>query len=120
MTNKDRILDSLNKHGPMCDDCLSSETKINPRQTINIACRSMAEDNLLVRSKDLCPNCRGTKIINRVRDSAGIKYREESVSGNPFPNRVEPIKNHDVEGFSEDEIKQVLGRVNTNADILHP
>jgi len=108
MTHKDRIKEALKTRGAMCDDCLSAETKIKPRQAVNIACRALALDGLLVRSKDVCPRCRATKLTNRVKASSALVDHDEIEKSNLAPYRKESVKDHDVEALSEDEIKQVL------------
>lgn len=108
MTAKSRSQDSLSEHGPMCDDCLSLETRIKPRQTINIACRAMVDDGILIRAKDICPRCRATKIVNRLKGSTASVPWEGQVTNIRSSQVDKPIKNHDVEGLSEDEIKQAL------------
>lgn len=108
MTHKQNILASLTKHGPLCDDCLSEETRIKPRQTINIACRSMEKEGELLRVKDSCPRCKSIKILNRLVVSGPTASPKKPVTANTIPDLKSVSKNHDVEALSEDEIKEVL------------
>lgn len=64
MTNTDKIWTTLTTSGPMCDDCLSSFSSVKPRQTVNIRCRELNRAGNLRRLKDMCPQCKVTKIVN--------------------------------------------------------
>jgi len=68
----------------------------------------MEKSGILLRVKDLCPRCRGTKLLNRLSGSQASVPQEKSVANNPRPVLEKVSKNHDVEALSEDEIKQVL------------
>ncbi len=102
MTHKDLIKEELIRCGPMCDDCLSSQTKIKPRQTVNRLCHAMVNDDLLNRSKDICPHCGSRKIINRFKGSSTIGSHDKSANNDQTSYR------HDVEALPEDGIKRVL------------
>lgn len=58
------ILSTLSKFGRLCDDCLSIETHIYPRQTVNKICRTPAKSILINRVKGTCPICNKYKINN--------------------------------------------------------
>ena len=66
VTHRDTILAFLaSASGPICDDCLSDRTGIEPRQTINLNCRRMEKANQVVRNETLsCHYCRTEKICN--------------------------------------------------------
>ncbi|MBL9119767.1 MAG: GIY-YIG nuclease family protein [Phycisphaerae bacterium] len=49
-----------------CDDCVADRASIVPRQTVNITARKLEADGLLLREKQRCPRCGGTKICNRL------------------------------------------------------
>jgi hypothetical protein len=75
MTNTDKLLDYLRQiDKPICDDCLSRNTKIEPRQTINQITRSLA--NTLpgfAKQKEYCPYCgAGNKLVSTLDETLGL------------------------------------------------
>ena len=116
MTNKDKIQAALIKLGAICDDCLSSAAMVKPRQAVNQACRSLEGQKQLVRSRDVCPRCGVTKILNRYQGGNGLSSGNIKESAKPTyrpqkaTSRSDRVRNHDVEALSEDEIKEVLVR----------
>lgn len=73
MQNRDKIIKQLGNSGSMCDDCLSSYTMIKPRQSINISCRSLEQSNIVTRVKDMCPQCKKIKILNKLHQSTKVR-----------------------------------------------
>lgn len=68
MANRDIILNFLRANkGGCCDDCLSRETQILPRQQVNHICRILEGEGLITRSRGFCDcGCSDRqKIINR-------------------------------------------------------
>ena len=67
MTHKESILACL-KHEDirLCDDCLAQESAIQPRQTVNQICRSLAKQGVIHRSKNRCDKCSKAKLVNRM------------------------------------------------------
>lgn len=61
-----------------CDDCISRETRIKPRQQVNHICRRMVPREI-TRRQDRCTLCSHTKIVNIIRESAG----ESGVAASP-------------------------------------
>jgi hypothetical protein len=57
------LLDDIRPDG-RCDDCLSGELAIQPRQTINQLCRLLASENRINRTKRHCDGCGNHKITN--------------------------------------------------------
>ena len=72
MTNRDRIISVLTKFGASCDDCLSSDYNIKPRQQVNMLCRELENQGALTRMKQACPICRNWKIVNRPDKNSGL------------------------------------------------
>ena len=70
VTNRDKVISTLVTSGPMCDDCLSSSSTVKPRQTVNIQCRELQQHGELKRHKDMCPQCKQVKIVNRLQTGA--------------------------------------------------
>lgn len=67
MSHADAILEYLEAHpGGACDDCISRETGIKPRQQVNQLCRRM-EGKRLTRRQDQCPVCGHHKRVNLVQ-----------------------------------------------------
>lgn len=59
---------------PICDDCLSNETNIKPRQQVNFNCRKLNKDNIIKRSKDKCYICKNIKLVNYIDNN--IEYKD--------------------------------------------
>jgi hypothetical protein len=66
MSHAFRILEFLEDIAPrgQCDDCLSAALAIEPRQTINIACRKLAAEGRVERVSYRCAQCDKVKLIN--------------------------------------------------------
>jgi len=67
MSIRDKLKATLQTAGAMCDDCLSSSASVNPRQQVNARCRELESAGELTRQIDQCPQCRSSKIVNRIR-----------------------------------------------------
>ena len=67
------LLDDIRPRG-YCDDCLSVELDIQPRQTINQICRTLYAAKSVERAKATCDRCGKVKITNvrRSLESAGL------------------------------------------------
>lgn len=63
-TQKDRVINHiLNSEIKLCDDCLSEELGITPRQTIYQIASSLKTDERFSREKTICDRCSGNKLI---------------------------------------------------------
>lgn len=73
MTNTETILELLEECHPkgFCDDCISNQSKIEPRQQVNQICRRLLEQNKLQRYKAECDLCHKSKIVNVLTLSSG-------------------------------------------------
>ncbi|WP_278539549.1 DUF262 domain-containing protein [Fusobacterium varium] len=61
---KEKVIDFiLNSERNLCDDCLSEELKIAPRQAINKIVNSLKDNKNFIREKTKCDICNGTKLI---------------------------------------------------------
>lgn len=69
MSNNIRVLEFLDDLKPQrqCDDCLSTELDILPRQTVNQICRALEEAGRIARLKSRCDRCGKVKIANFYR-----------------------------------------------------
>ena len=72
MTNTERILNFLVKHGDRsyCDDCLSQKVGIFPRQQINSICRSLFSAGKIRREIGTCCICSRQKCVNQIGETA--------------------------------------------------
>jgi len=68
MTNADLILELLDDvfPGAYCDDCLSSELSIQPRQQANQLGRQLASSGITIRHKGVCSSCKKPKTTNSI------------------------------------------------------
>lgn len=62
---KEKILDFINlKKFLLCDDCLSKELEIYPRQAINSGVRKLEKEKKIKREEILCDRCYKKKLIS--------------------------------------------------------
>ncbi len=65
-TTANRIVTMLQMEGKsLCDDCLSRQSGITPRQQVNGACRQLEARGALSRDEGRCSSCGLQKIVNR-------------------------------------------------------
>src|SRR3954470_8168848 len=66
MHHRDLILELLDDVFPnhYCDDCISSELDIQPRQQVNQICRGLEAARQIHRAKSPCAKCGRTKTTN--------------------------------------------------------
>lgn len=65
MDNKEIIYKFLkDRKIQLCDDCLSEELDINPRQQVNQLCRKLHSEGLIDRASGQCDFCRKDKLVN--------------------------------------------------------
>jgi hypothetical protein len=75
MSNANIILELLDEIQPKkyCDDCLSSELKMEPRQQVNQICRGLETQRKLIRQKGVCDSCnKRNKITNLIGLGASV------------------------------------------------
>ena len=77
MDNSERILKwlRLRKLEAYCDDCLSEELGIYPRQQINIICRNLSRKGLIRRFKYYCNICGKLKLVNSLSEKLALQSR---------------------------------------------
>lgn len=66
-----RVVATLRANGPMCDDCLSTATRITPRQSVAMLAMDLVRAGRLLRKKTTCPQC------GRVKRCSGIPRNAE-------------------------------------------
>ena len=69
MTNLEIVSSFITRNiaSSYCDDCLSKELNIKPRQQINQICRKLDENKIIIREVQKCTNCSKYKLINKIR-----------------------------------------------------
>lgn len=78
------LLDDIKPRG-RCDDCLSEELDIRPRQTINQICRTLYAAQSIARVRAECARCGKVKITNSRSDFPAVRL---PVSGATSPRSV--------------------------------
>lgn len=92
MTHRERVTSELRRTGPLCDDCLSDRSEINPRQAVNQVARTLHREGLVARNQAMCPACRRLKLVNSL-GSAATSHESPSqtasfqTSGSSSPKR---------------------------------
>ncbi len=62
MSNAETILEFLEASPKgVCDDCISRETRVEPRQQVYQICRQLERRETVTRRKDCCALCGHTK-----------------------------------------------------------
>lgn len=83
-------MDALSTQGPLCDDCASEVTQIQPRQAINQICRKLLSEGTLFRAIEQCPRCRRQKTINRLKTGVHVtKPQIDEARSNPPARNLE-------------------------------
>jgi hypothetical protein len=85
------LLDDLTPQ-TRCDDCLSDELTIRPRQTVNQLCRLLAAQNRISRARATCTRCGKLKTSNSSNSSpshAHIAPRREKEKAKLRPLRFD-------------------------------
>ncbi len=87
MSNTDHILDYLNESGGnLCDDCLSKQTGIKPRQQVNQICRRLGSTERLTRRQATCARCNRFKVVNSTGSTHPAAETSLSVKSSPVPS----------------------------------
>lgn len=112
MTNKDRILTVLTTK-EMCDDCLSEQSGVHPRQIVYAICRSLSRQSFITRNHEKCELCSKLKLVSRL-------LLDESKM------EVEPIKSIKLEQkrttnwyWKRNVIARVVGYLAKNGYYIH-
>lgn len=95
MVDTDLILELLEGVYPQgyCDDCLSKELDIYPRQQVNQINRKLKSKNQISRHNGTCLSCNKTKIVNKIvkSDDAPLNFlQHESIIINKCEVLLEP------------------------------
>ena len=92
MSNTDLIIELLEKihPGKYCDDCLSNELNIFPRQQVNQICRSLEKQSKLIRQTGLCLSCDKNKIVNLIQLNHSFEIKKISIQADDYLERKIP------------------------------
>ena len=83
MSNKDQILATLSRlKEPICDDCLSQQSRVQPRNTVNKLCSDLEHQGSLLRRRTPCFSCDKHKLTNQKIDHVLTLDSTESVVEN--------------------------------------
>jgi hypothetical protein len=104
MTAKLEILELLESIRPdgRCDDCLSAELDIKPRQTVNMICRPLHAAGKIARDRATCSACGKFKLVNALRSAAEPRPVDAK---KPAPVRPAPVAAADVERSRTDLVR---------------
>jgi|SRR5579859_4769481 len=90
------LLDEIRPRG-YCDDCLSVELDIRPRQTVNQICRMLYAAKSVERAKAPCDRCGKVKISNvRSQESAGLP-KPSTLAASSVPLDIEKARTQVVQ-----------------------
>ena len=65
LSSKERVIECLESMPEgICDDCLSKQSKVYPRQQVNSICRNLSDIGKVKREKVICPLCCKLKTSN--------------------------------------------------------
>ena len=78
------LLEGIRPDG-RCDDCLSSELNIKPRQSVNLACRPLAAEGRITRIKAECSLCDKVKLTNTMVSAIDFRRVEPRTSSLKAP-----------------------------------
>lgn len=69
ITNEKKVIEflSANKDSGYCDDCISYNLNIKPRQQVNQICSILESKKDIERIKSTCQICRKLKILNYLK-----------------------------------------------------
>lgn len=97
MSNTDLIIELLESIQPekYCDDCLSNELNISPRQQVNQICNRLESQRRLIRANGSCLSCHKKKIVNSIVSEGFSKsiheINEEKLISYNEEVRIEPV-----------------------------
>jgi hypothetical protein len=98
VSNTDAILEFLEARRPedFCDDCLSIETGVEPRQQVNIICNKLVKHHTISRAKGKCARCGDNKAVNGMPKAVP---RTSSLIPSQRAKATPEVNSIDVEGM---------------------
>lgn len=117
MTNRQKILDFIEEHSHsaevVCDDCISKETCVKPRQTVNKIARSLEKQNMNERTNTVCSLCDQRKLCNKLVGTSDLSKESRDLEE---PIEEEPVEESKLSGI---DIKTLLDNVLTQCVKSH-
>lgn len=113
MSHTNTILEYINNHNtPYCDDCLSINCNILPRQSVNQICNKLSKQGILARYRNVCSSCNSIKITSTIVEKKDISnFVEHSVEITNGINKKS--KNSEEKGyFNVEKVR------NSNTDFI--
>jgi hypothetical protein len=108
MSNAEAILDFLERFPKgVCDDCISRETGVEPRQQVYQICRRL-EGRTIRGAKGRCALCDRTKTLRVI--PAGASAPEATESPQAAPSAAETPARHQSEAVSIEALRNRLDR----------
>lgn len=118
MTAKFDIQEFLENIKPdtRCDDCLSKELGIEPRQQVNQICRPLSEQGLLARGRGVCTRCGKAKLVNATLERLNAPIAPTATRANA---EVGPQHGFDLEHARNDLVRicYTIWRATQDAEI---
>jgi hypothetical protein len=104
MANSAFVLELLDEIKPQgrCDDCLSEELDIRPRQTINQMCRALFAERRIKRVRGECGRCGKVKAAN---------FRDESLAASPPKSRTTSPKAVEAQSLDIEKVRTEMVRL---------
>jgi len=112
LSNSDYILEFLEEDysKQYCDDCLSTQLNIRPRQQVNQICRRLEQEGKIIRIRFRCDNCNKIKITNKLGSKiVGIRKKEHVVKGEKIKLLEDELKN--LSRFKIEEIRTKIVKI---------
>ena len=109
MSNAETILEFLERSPKgACDDCISRETRVEPRQQVYQICQRMEQRRTIMRRKGRCPLCGHTKTVSVI--TAGASEPEAVESRRAPQSPVEVSTRCQSEAVSIEALRNHLDR----------
>jgi hypothetical protein len=112
LSNSDNILEFLEANYPnqYCDDCISTELGIRPRQQVNQICRRLEKDGKIKRLRLKCENCHKIKITNKIEPRfEGLRQKENMVKGQKIKLTENELKS--IAKINIEELRNKIVRI---------
>lgn len=140
-TSKERILETLeNSPDGLCDDCLSLQANVLPRQQVNTIARILFSAGTIKRERGKCPGCEKTKYLNALTPlfpMSALEDASETIETTPEPidpaekldsmrrgiigflNKLDPTRSNDAESRGRETVSEKIHRL-FEANIIPP
>lgn len=121
MTNIDLILETLEELMPsfFCDDCLSKQVGITPRQQVNALCNKLNSQGLILRKKAPCARCGHLKLVNSLNETFRFRF-DKIPSGLPCPSFDRDFEESepDADNLKAFVVKEPIREIRSGVDFI--